>query len=369
MRICFVAASINELWNFRRLRNQLTQDTHNIIVIDEGNDNIRARNRALLKELQAEFYGPKERSKWFQRRFGSAYRRYASVIPERCHAETSFGLLVAWEEEADVIIELDDDVKSIDRERLVERHIRNLFNNTGMTLHSKSKWYNTIDALQIDTKNKFFPRGHPYSSVTRSREYTWKRESSPCVLNMGLWSGCPDFDALTIFEMGCFDGRPRIRSQGTRATKLIPGSGTYFAVSSMNTAFRREVVPGYYQLYMKYLGVDRFDDIWSGLFLKKIADHLGDAFSLGKPVVFHNKRPRDIFNDMRTELEGIIINESLWRIVDSIHLEGDDYFKCYSELTDGLASNLHKFSFKPHRDFLKFQTGKMKLWLKTIDRL
>lgn len=319
--------------------------------------------------MNIEFYGPRERLNWFKKRFGSAYRRYLSVIPQKCHAETSFGFLVAWEDQADVIIELDDDVKPIGHEHFAERHIGNLFSNTGVTLHSRSKWYNTIDALEINGSDTLFARGHPYSSVTRSRGYTWKREPSQCVLNMGLWSGCPDFDALTLFAMGCLDGRPRIGSEGAKVTKLIPGRGTYFAVCSMNTSIRREIVPSYYQLYMKHLGVDRFDDIWSGIFLKKIADHLGDALSLGRPVVFHDKTPRNIFNDMRAEFEGMIINESLWRIIDSIRLEGDGYFQCYSELIDGLENNLDKFRFKPHRKFMKFQISKMKLWLKAIDRL
>jgi hypothetical protein len=371
LRTCFVTASINELSNLGRLRSQLaqTEHTNHIIVIDEGNYKIRAKNRELLKDLNIEFYGPRERISWFKKRFGSAYRRYLSVIPQKCHAETSFGFLVAWEEQADVIIELDDDVKPIGRGLFVEGHVENLFSNTGVTLHSKSKWYNTIDALEIDERDTLFPRGHPYGSNARSRGYTWKREPSRCVLNMGLWSGCPDFDALTIFEMGCFDGRPGIRSEGAKVTKLVPGRGTYFAVCSMNISFRREVVPSYYQLYMKYRGVDRFDDIWSGIFLKKIADHLGDAFSLGRPVVFHDKRPRNVFNDMRVEFEGMVINESLWRMVDSIQLEGDGYFQCYSELIDALESNMDKIRFKPHRNFLKFQAGRMKLWLKAIDGL
>ena len=50
----------------------------------------------------------RERREWFKGRFGSAFRRYEGIIPERCHAETSFGFLVAYEEDADVVLELDD---------------------------------------------------------------------------------------------------------------------------------------------------------------------------------------------------------------------------------------------------------------------
>jgi hypothetical protein len=51
----------------------------------------------------------------------------------------------------------------------------------------------------------------------------------------------------------------------------------------MNTSFVSKIIPAFYQLYMKHMGVDRFNDIWSGIFLKKIVDHLGDNISLGTP--------------------------------------------------------------------------------------
>ena len=181
LRICFVVASINELSNLGRLRSQLAQSTYtnHIIVIDEGNYKIRTKNRELLKELNIEFYGPRERISWFKKRFGSAYRRYLSVIPQKCHAETSFGFLVAWEEQADVIIELDDDVKPIGYERFAEGHIGNLFSNTGVTLHSKSKWYNTIDALQIDGRERVFPeRPSLQSNYKKPRLYSETRPLS-----------------------------------------------------------------------------------------------------------------------------------------------------------------------------------------------
>ena len=53
----------------------------------------------------------------------------------------------------------------------------------------------------------------------------------------------------------------------------------------MNVAFKPEVIHAFYQLYMNYLGFDRFDDIRSGVFLNKITDHLRVHLSLGTPAV------------------------------------------------------------------------------------
>lgn len=59
------------------------------------------------------------------------------------------------------------------------------------------------------------------------------------------------------------------KSRSCKREKVIVGKGTYLAVCSMNTSFTPEIIPAFYQLYMNFMGVDRFDDIWSGIFLKK----------------------------------------------------------------------------------------------------
>jgi len=238
-----------------------------------------------------------------------------------------------------------------------------------LTISSKSKWYNTLSNLKLNTNIALFPRGHPYNIDTRSQHYEINSESSECVLNMGMWTGYPDLDAMTIIYHGGIDGRCHIKSISQEEDKVIVGKGTYFAICSMNTCFRRKVIPAFYQLYMRYLDIDRFDDIWSGIFIKKIADHLGDKISLGVPIVFHDKRPRNIWKDLKAELDGMIINENLWRIIDALELNGKDYYETYSEIAEGLTKSLDTFQFKNHRDFMRLQIDKMKLWLKVIDSL
>jgi hypothetical protein len=197
MKIYIVIASINELLNLYQFKNQLSRNDHEIkvIVIDEGDEKLTDRNRKLLEEIDYRFYGPKERASWFQSRFNNNYEKYSSVTPEHCHAETSFGFLVAYEEEADVVIELDDDVFPVRGHNLVKPHLCNLFKGGGIKVSSKCSWYNNVENLVLDgCYYKAFPRGHPHASEVRLRLYVGRQGCRMCAqygsLDWSSRSGC-----------------------------------------------------------------------------------------------------------------------------------------------------------------------------------
>lgn len=365
-----VVASINKLVNINEFRPVLTHSKYNskILVVDEGDESIRKKNEKLLYGLPHAFYGPREREEWFAQRFGSIHKVYSSVIPNRCHAESSFGFLVAYEEEPDFVIELDDDVFPIGSHNFVHQHACNLFNQNGVTVYSRNKWYNTMDDLELNVHDDVFPRGHPYAQKTRTQDYIWKNDGGKCVLNMGLWGGYPDLDASTIIHSSGLDGRGNIKSNGLKRSKIIVGEKTYCAVCSMNTSFVPKIIPAFYQLYMNFMNINRFDDIWSGILLKKITDHLDEKICLGKPFLYHSKRPRNIFKDLREELDGMELNEALWGIVDSLELEGRSYQDSYNSLAEKMKNHITNLDPK-FKKFMMKQIEKMELWLEIIDKV
>ena len=365
MKPFLVIATINELINLKGLIQELCTTSTKVIVVDEGDESIRVRNERILQNVNRAYYGPRERREWFKGRFGKNWEKFLSVIPERAHAETSFGFLVAYEEGSGFIIELDDDVLVED---LIESHRSNLFGETGETVSTGARWYNTLDTLALNEKGSFFPRGHPYSPETRVENYNWHKTGGTCVLNMGHWIGNPDLDALTILYHGGIDGRSHIKGTKLKRDKVIVDKGTYFAVCSMNTAFEPKVVPAFYQLYMNTMGIDRFDDIWSGIFLKRAADHLGDKVCLGRPVGVHDKRPRSIFKDLKKEMDGMIMNEAVWKIVDD-DISGSSYSDTYLSLTDLLEKGAKKLADKTYQKFLELQAEKMRLWVEVVNNL
>lgn len=372
IKVTLIVTSVNELINIDKFRQNLESEKYDIklIVIDEGESCLRKKNEKILRDIPHAFYGPKEREEWFRQRFGSKYEEYLSVIPNKCHAENSFGLLVAYEEGTDVVLELDDDVFPFEGYSLLDDHFSNLFSQGGVTVYSTNKWYNPMENLKLNTKTHIFPRGYPYTQEVRDHHYSWRNEEGECVLNMGLWAGYPDLDALTIIYYSGLDGRGNIRCNGMKRDKIIVGKGTYFTICSMNTSFLPKIIPAFYQLYMNFMGIDRFDDIWSGLFIKRIADHLGDRICLGRPMIYHNKTPRNPFDDLKKELEGIIINEKLWRVIDEVSLSGSSYADAYLSLIEHLEKNLRKIATNSHQaKFLAIQLDKMLKWLRIIDAI
>lgn len=367
MRVYVVTATINTLENIREFGEELSRYDCKVLVIDESNQVLRKENTKVLSHLPFEYFGFQERKKWFISRFGLNYRKYLSVIPNKCHAETSFGFLVAYEEEPDIIIELDDDVFPVKGYNLVNIHFRNLFGDNGVTVRSKNKWYNSMENLILKNNINIFPRGHPYGDKARKESFTVNSCGGKCVLNMGLWRGFPDLDAITsIHSQGTM---LNVEGQRCKRSKVIVDKGTYFAICSMNTSLVPKMIPAFYQLYMNYMGIDRFDDIWSGIFLKKVADHVGDSICLGEPIVYHKKRPRNLFNDLRKELEGIIINEWLWKMIDSFEIEGETYWDGYCSLLESLENHIPRIKERRHQKFMQTQVNKMRLWLEIIDKI
>lgn len=362
METHIIVASINKLENIRSFVLSCEDDTK-IIIIDE-NEKYRKYNKKNLNNLNHKFYGIKERNEWFQKRFGKLWKEYISVLPSICRGRISFGFLVAYEENPKMVVEIDDDVFALNN-KFLKLHYENLFMKKGIVVESKSKWYNTLENIVPSTG--FFARGYPYNVNLRSEEYSWKKNGKECVLNMGLWKNNIDLDATFILSNGSTDGRLFTKVRKLKRNKVIIGKNNFSPICAMNTAFKPKIIPAFYQLFMNFMGVDRFDDIWSGIFLKKITDYMGDNISIGEPLVEHSKKQRNIFDDIGKEYYGMKINEILWKTVDKIELSGNTYYDCYSSVIEGLENNLSHFS-KDMR-FMKNQIEKMKLWLKVIDKM
>jgi len=243
----------------------------------------------------------------------------------------SYGFWKAWKNGADIIITLDDDCYPVDRD-FVRQHIRNL------SLKAPEKWCGT------------FP--HPDFMFTRGFPYTM-RDRYPVMVSHGLWSKNLDLDGQTQKKHPRLDipAYPQLLS-------FIP-QGQYFPMCSMNLAFKRDVVPLMFFPLMgrdpkgRAWGFDRFDDIWAGIFAKKIMDHLGFAVVNGSPFVEHRKAS-DADVNIRKEKTGMKVNETLWKWVDAVNLTQKTPAACYRELAQ-------KISFPDTRYFKKLREA-MLLW-------
>lgn len=258
------------------------------------------------------------------------------IIPRKNAGIRSFGFLMAYRLGLDYIITLDDDCFPIknNSSSFVQNHLENL------SLKAPKKWFPSYPY-----KNFCFTRGFPYLI----------RDKKEVVMSHGLWTNILDFDApnqLLNQKLTINEHFPLL--------EFIPEK-YYFPMCSMNLAFKTSISPLLYFPLMgsdpngKPWGFDRFDDIWAGIFAKKIIDHLNMAVVNGCPFVEH-KKASDVFQNLKKEASGIEINENIFEIVDKVKLSSKTPKDCYLELA-------RKIDF-PKSEYFETLRQAMIIWAK-----
>ena len=314
--------------------------------------------RAMLDEegVSGEVFDGTRRQEWYAEQ---DVEEYAHVVPAASHAETSFGLLYVWaNEQFDYVFFVDDDTLPHDDQDFFGTHMANLaFEGEVEAVSSDEQWVNVL--YQNADEHGLYPRGYPYSAMDETVETgTATVERGDVVASQGLWTNVPDLDAVRILMDGDLQGQAQTRTTADDYGKdFVAARGNYLTVCSMNLAFRREVIPAFYQLPMddNEWAVGRFDDIWSGVFLKRACDVLGKQIYNGAPLCEHNKAARSTFDDLNNEVPGLELNEHLWRIVDEVDptdrrngdaatprndvsADADDYADVFEEMARELAT-------------------------------
>lgn len=229
------------------------------------------------------------------------------IIPRRTDCVRSFGFFKAYQQGVDLIVSLDDDCLPSEP-GFIAKHCEMLDSEP-----ASDAWVSTVDGAA--------PRGFPYFAT---------RRALPCVLNHGLWQKVPDYDAITQLQTA------RRTLSISPVERAIP-RGAYFPMCGMNIAFKTQLTPAMYFLLMgRDWPYDRFGDIWCGVFVKRICDHLGYGVTSGQPFVRH-ERASDVWENLRKEASAYEANETLWQVVDRAILSGDNVADCYGELAQKLT--------------------------------
>lgn len=297
LNIFVVVPTIRSLDVFSEWKNLLS-DCHLIIIEDRPAPQIRPPQitvKSLAHYSWSDIKADFGQDEWIFSRRNAGIRNY--------------GFYKAYQAGADVIITLDDDCYPIDRD-WVGQHIGNL------EFRTPASWQTT------------YP--HPHYLYTRGFPYSVRGKHST-VISHGLWSGALDQDAKTEVITGKLNepSYPLLRS-------IIP-SGYFFPMSSMNLAFCKEITPAMFFPMMGYdplgkpWGFDRYDDIWAGIFVKKVCDHLELAVVSGSPFVEHRKASDPAAN-LEKEKAGLAANEYLWQRVAAVKLTKSSPVACYQEL-------------------------------------
>lgn len=334
-----------------------------LLVTEDFCDKQAMRSFLADEGVEGAVLGAKERTAWFADRDAS---RFETLIPRKSHAETSFGLLWLWHEGFEYGVFLDDDTVPGPGD-FFGTHLANLEADGDMPrVSSDSGWVNVLH--QAIDRHALHPRGYPYGAMFAEHS-TATAPVARVVASQGLWTNVADLDAARILVGGDLEGQgsPRTLAEDFPESFVVE-RGHQTTVCSMNLAFRREVVPAFYQFPMddNEWRVGRFDDIWSGFCLKHVADAKGVDVVHGHPLCAHNKAPRSTFKDLVAEANGLELNEHFTKHLPA--LSGDE---SWSEAYRSMGAALAEGSFDGYVNgaFLNHCGERMLEWVDAIEHL
>jgi hypothetical protein len=281
--------------------------------------------------FEAEYLDVAKQRKWMQR-----FPVLEQMVPYNSDNRRNIGYLIAVERGADIIISLDDD-NYVREENYLAGHQIVGTNQTLRTAESSNHWFNICSMLETEPKRTIYPRGFPYSKRWEDDAY-FTTSTGKVVINAGLWLNDPDVDAITNLD-------EPVKTIAINSGQVMLAPGTFAPINTQNTAFHRDVLPCYYFIVMgeQINGhlLDRYGDIWSGFFARKIVDQIGDRVAFGYPLVEHRRNTHDLFKDLRDELWGMILTDKIIPIIESLHLTKRTYPGAYIELAEGLKAAIH----------------------------
>ncbi|SFB82714.1 Reversibly glycosylated polypeptide [Halobiforma haloterrestris] len=359
---------------------------HVVLVTEDFCETDEMERMLEEEDVSGEVFDGSRREEWYAEH---GVEEYEHVVPAASHAETSFGLLYMWaNDEFEYGFFIDDDTLPNPEEDFFGTHMENLaFEGEIESVSSDENWVNVL--YQNADEHGLYPRGYPYSAMDETVETgTTEIEGGQVVASQGLWTNVPDLDAVRILMDGDLEGQAQTRTTADDfGEDFVAERGNYLTVCSMNLAFRREVIPAFYQLPMddNEWNVGRFDDIWSGVFLKRACDVLGKRIYNGAPLCEHNKAPRSTFDDLNNEVPGLELNEHLWRIIDSVEPEvpraaqpaepseddaGEDA-DSYAEVFEAMAHELADGDWEEYNNgaFFNYVGEHMLDWLECLEAL
>ena len=268
---------------------------------------------------------------------------------------------------ADRVITIDDDNWTTEDDFIGGHEVVGTEGPLPVVASSKG-WFNTSSLLVTEPRKPLYHRGFPTCLRQPEEELTYSTQEGRVVVNAGFWLDVPDADAMCHVDSPVsvvgyregFDGRVGI------------ARGTNMVFNSQNTAFHRDLLPAMYLMPMGGrcgpLEVSRYDDIWMSIFVKVIADHLGDLVVVGRPLVRQLRNDHDLIQDMLVEIPAQRITNRMVETLKRVQLSGSDYASCYLELVAQLRAGLEVDGYTAdERAYLEAMYDGMETWVRVSE--
>jgi len=277
--------------------------------------------------FEAEYWDVEEQEAWLAR-----FPALAGMIPWNSDNRRNVGFLIALERGAETVISTDDDNFAIPEWDFFGEHAIVGQTVEMRTVGSSNSWFNPCSLLRFEPPLRVYSRGYPFGKRWQD-EPLFAEGGGRVVVNLGLWLGEPDVDAVTRLAIP-------VTSLGLISERIMLAPGCLMPINTQNTAVHRDAMAAFYfvlqGIEINGMPMDRYGDIWAGFFLNKVASHLGDRLTVGPPLVQHARNHHDLLRDLQNEFWGMLLTEHLVPLIESAHLTASNYCDAYRELAEVL---------------------------------
>ncbi len=245
----------------------------------------------------------------------------AKLLPYNHYSRKNIGYLVAISNEADIIIETDDDNFPFpafwhEKNRLVDAH--NL-NDCG--------WVNVYKHF---TDNHIWPRGFSLEHILDEFPLLKDTQITDCPIQQGLADENPDVDAL-------FRLTQQLPVSFNKSNNLALGKNSICPFNSQNTTWFKEAFP---LLYLPSYCSFRMTDIWRSFIAQRIAWEYDWSILFHNSTVWQERNDHNLMKDFTDEIPGYLHNHKILKEIQDLNLESgknkiiDNLVVCYQKLID-----------------------------------
>lgn len=228
--------------------------------------------------------------------------RINKILPYNHYSRKMTGYLKAVENQAQVIIDSDDD--NLPKEKWG-------FPNFDGDYLTSPENMGFVNIYRNFSDINIWPRGFPLNLITAKESILKEDCLKKQKVAIGVWQGLadcdPDVDAiyrLTTNQLCYFSERQPIAL----------GRGTACPFNSQNTAFRKEL---FSLLYLPSFVSFRFTDILRGLVAQPIMWQTGYKLGFLKATVVQERNPHNYLKDFESEIPFYLFSEKIVQLVTS----------------------------------------------------
>lgn len=247
--------------------------------------------------------------------------KYAQLCPTRHYARKNIGYLMAMRENAEFIIETDDDNFPLD-DFWHDRQIKARARTTG-----QKGWINIYSYFSDDF---IWPRGYPLNLLQDTQAGLADEDDHFCPIQQGLADENPDVDAIYRLTYSL----PRkFRSEKSVVLK----KNQWCPFNSQNTTWFPQA---YTLMYLPAFCSFRMTDIWRSFIALRILHENDWSLLFHKHTVWQERNEHNLMKDFEDEIPGYLNNEKIINILTETRLKkGREYHSenlltCYRALCE-----------------------------------